>query len=166
MLTTSSTPRQNNKTLFSSMPRLCRRRRTVPLSPDLLKTLSKLKEERKPKQDDHVFMYDGQPWKAWRRSFNTAKKKAGIKDFRWHDLRHCFGSWLAANGVPDKARMELMGHKTLEMTAKYTRLSDGYKRQAIANLPQFKPEILEAAKAESQQISQQAETANVVNFSR
>lgn len=48
------------------------------------------------------------------------------------------------NGVPDKGRMELMGHKTAEMTARYTHLSVEYKRQAVASLPQFGKAILEA----------------------
>ena len=67
------------------------------------------------------------------------------------------------NGVPDKGRMELMGHRTAEMTARYTHLSVEYKRQAVAGLPQFGKDILES---QSQQISQQPETANVVNFGR
>ncbi len=137
--------------------------RTVPLTPDLLKALSRLKEERKAKPDDAVFLYEGRPWKAWRKSFNTALKNAGIKDFRWHDLRHCFGSWLALNNVTEKGRMELMGHKDPKMTLRYTHLSEGYKRQAVAGLPQFKQEILEA---ESPQISPSEEKQNVVNFSR
>jgi hypothetical protein len=81
----------------------------------------------------------------------------------WHDLRHCFGSWLAVNNVPDKGRMELMGHKTAEMTARYTHLSVEYKRQAVAGLPQFGKDVLES---ESQQISRQADSANVVAFGR
>ena len=67
------------------------------------------------------------------------------------------------NGVPDKGRMELMGHKTAEMTARYTHLSVEYKRQAVANLPQFGKAVLES---ESQQISQQAEETKVVAFGK
>jgi hypothetical protein len=69
---------------------------------------------------------------------------------------------LAENNVPDKARMELMGHKDPKMTARYTHLSVGYKRQAVASLPQF----AKAMEANSQQISQQTLEANVVSFSR
>jgi hypothetical protein len=42
-----------------------------------------------------------------------------------------------AEVVPDKGRMELMGHKTAEMTARYAHSSVEYKRQAVAGLPQF-----------------------------
>ena len=67
---------------------------------------------------------------AWR----SAVKRAGIKDFRFHDSRHCFGSWLAMNDVAEKDRMELMGHKTAGMSARYAHLSQDYKRQAVAKL--------------------------------
>ena len=137
--------------------------RTIPLTGDLAHAFQRLKDERKPKPDDAVFTYEGRPWKTWRKSFNTALKGAGIRDFRWHDLRHCFGSWLALNGVNDKARMELMGHKDPKMTMRYTHLSPGYKRQAMASLPQFGKALMES---QSQQISQQAEEANVLSFSR
>jgi integrase len=59
---------------------------------------------------------DGKPWKSWRSAFKTALKKAGITDFRFHDLRHCFGSYLSMNGTSLKAMMELLGHKRSEMT--------------------------------------------------
>jgi hypothetical protein len=115
--------------------------------------------------DDHVFLYEGQPRQQWRKSSNTALKMAGIKDFKCTIYDTFLGSWLAANGVPDNARMELMDNKTLEITARYTHLSDGYKRQAVATLPQFKPDILEA-KTKSPEISPDEAKQTVVNFSR
>lgn len=108
-------------------------------------------------------MYEGRPWITWRRSFRTALKNAGIKNFRFHDLRHCFGSWLAMNNVNDKGRMELMGHRDPKMTMRYAHLSPGYKAQAVAELPQFSAAILES---KSPQISPSDEKENVVTFSR
>jgi Phage integrase family len=98
------------------------------------------------------------PWKSWRTAFENACERAGIKDFHFHDLRHCFGSWLAMNGTDIKARMELMRHKTPAMTLRYSHLSIDYKRQAITDLPLFTAEM------ESQQISQQPEEPKVVAF--
>jgi integrase len=137
--------------------------RTVPLHDDLCKALQRLKDDRKLKPEDLVFLYDGKPWITWRRSFRTALKNSGIKNFRFHDLRHCFGSWLAMNNVPDKSRMELMGHRDPKMTMRYTHLSPGYQRQAVQGLPGFDAAILEA---ESPQISPSEENQNVVGFRR
>ena len=62
--------------------------RTVPLSPDLHAALKKLHDEREPESDDVVFIYKGRPGTSWRFAFRTALKRAGISNFRWHDLRH------------------------------------------------------------------------------
>jgi integrase len=50
-------------------------------------------------------------------------ERAGTPDFRWHDLRHCYGSWLAMSGTTGKAATELMGHKDPKMTLQQTRKS-------------------------------------------
>ncbi len=67
------------------------------------------------------------------------------------------------NNVTNKAHMELMGHKDPKMTLRYTHLSPGYKRQAVASLPQFGKDVMNA---ESPEISPAEEKANVVSFSR
>jgi integrase len=136
--------------------------RSVPMSEDLSSALRALREERKPAADAVVFVSRyGTPWKSLRTAFGNAVERAGLKDFRFHDLRHCFGSWLAMNGVNDKGRMELMGHKDPKMTLRYTHLSMDYKRQAVERLPSFGTAIIEA---ESQRILQQREAAKVVAF--
>lgn len=76
----------------------------------------------------------GRSWKCWRTAFKTALKRAGISDFKFHDSRHCFGSYLAMADVNEKARMELMGHKDPKMTMRYTHLSLDDKRQAVPQL--------------------------------
>jgi integrase len=130
------------------------------MSPHVLVALRTLHEQRKPAADDLVFTLDGKPWKVWRTAFTNAPSRAKIQNFRFHDQRHCFGSWLAMNGVPDKERMELMGHKDAKMTARYVE----HKRQVVACLPAFKAETL---KTESQQmISQREESKKVVAFAK
>ncbi|GKP46894.1 tyrosine-type recombinase/integrase [Klebsiella quasipneumoniae] len=56
---------------------------------------------------------------AWR----AALKKAGIKDFRFHDLRHTWASWLVQAGVPLSALQEMGGWESIEMVKKYAHLS-------------------------------------------
>ena len=52
-------------------------------------------------------------------------------DFRWHDLRHTFGSRLAMAGVDILTIKELMGHKTLAMTLRYAHLSPSHVGRAV-----------------------------------
>jgi integrase len=135
---------------------------TVPLHPDLAKVLRELHDDRKPKPDDPVLVNRyNKPWRSWRTAFENACKREGVTDFRFHDLRHCFGSWLAKNGTDIKARMELMRHKTPSMTLRYSHLSVEYKRSAVDELPSFS-----TIEAESQQISQQPESKKVVAFGK
>jgi len=48
--------------------------------------------------------------------FVPAVRAAGIKNFRWHDTRHCYASRLRQAGVPLGNIAELLGHKGLAMT--------------------------------------------------
>ena len=74
---------------------------------------------------------DGKPFYNVRKSFFTALKKAGIINFRFHDLRHTFASHLVMAGVDLNTVRELMGHKSLEMTLRYSHLSPDHKRRAV-----------------------------------
>ena len=68
--------------------------------------------------------------------FTKALKRAGIDDFRFHDLRHTFASHLVMNGVDLSTVKELMGHKSIEMTMRYSHLSKGHKDHAVEQLGQ------------------------------
>ena len=59
-----------------------------------------------------------------RTPFETALKRAGIEDFRWHDLRHSCASYLAKSGVSMLEIAALLGHKSLAMTQRYAHLSE------------------------------------------
>lgn len=76
---------------------------------------------------------DGKPFirKPIRRWFEGILDKAQIKDFSWHCLRHTFCSRLVMAGVPLKTVQELMGHKTIQMTARYAHLAPEHLRSAV-----------------------------------
>ena len=64
-------------------------------------------------------------------SGNRAVKQAGLGDFHFHDLRHSFASNLVMKGVSLKAVAELLGHKTIKMTMRYSHLSEEYVKSAV-----------------------------------
>jgi len=63
--------------------------------------------------------------------------RAGIKDFRFHDLRHTFASHLVMGGVDLFTVGKLLGHRHTKMTARYSHLSEGYLHKAVDNLPDW-----------------------------
>ena len=67
-------------------------------------------------------------------SFQNAVKRAKLEDFHFHDLRHTFASRLIMAGVDIRTVQELMGHKTIAMTLRYSHLSPDHKRKAIQAL--------------------------------
>lgn len=55
--------------------------------------------------------------KSWAQALRDAK----IENFRWHDVRHTFCSWLAQKGVGLKVQ-EAAGHKTISISARYAHM--------------------------------------------
>jgi len=84
----------------------------------------------------HVFlsMRTNQALQGNKHWFEAAVKRAGIRDFHWHDLRHTFGSRLAMAGVGLRTIQELMGHKTIQMTCRYAHLSPQHQLAAVEKL--------------------------------
>jgi len=66
-----------------------------------------------------------------KRVFRPALNKAGIEGFRWHDLRHTFASRLVMRGTDLRSVMELMGHKDIKHTMRYSHLSNSHLDRAV-----------------------------------
>ncbi len=76
------------------------------------------------KHPQRVFTFRGKPV-AWANTLGWRKalKRAGIEDFRWHDLRHTWASWLAQQGTPLNVLQELGGWESETMVRKYAHLA-------------------------------------------
>jgi integrase len=86
-------------------------------------------------ESDFIFLgLDGKPLKDIKRSFHTALKKTGIKDFRWYDLRHTSASHLLMRGASMKAVQEHLGHTTIAMTQRYSHLSRDFQKEEVNRL--------------------------------
>jgi integrase len=81
----------------------------------------------------YVFYNDtsGKLYQDIKRSFNTAVRRAGIRDFHFHDLRHTFASHLVMAGVDLTTVSRLLGHKTLTMTLRYAHLAPSHMVKAV-----------------------------------
>lgn len=80
----------------------------------------------------YVFIDEkGARYKDVKKSFHSACRRAGIKDFTFHDLRHTFASHLVMAGIDITTIKELLGHKTLTMTLRYAHLAPSHKVSAV-----------------------------------
>jgi len=77
---------------------------------------------------------DGTLYGSIKKAFQAAVRRAGLSDFRFHDLRHDLASWLTMEGCNGFTLMELMGHKTTAMTMRYVHPSHQVERQVVAML--------------------------------
>lgn len=102
-------------------------RRVVPLVGLALELLRKHESSRRV---DTVLVFpairEQKPQKAvdLRGAWEAAIKKSAIFDFKFHDLRHSCASYLAMNGASLAEIGELLGHKNLQVTKRYSHLSE------------------------------------------
>jgi len=107
-------------------------RREIPINRTLRETLTKL-----PRRIDSPYVFTDEKGNRFldiKKGFGSACRRAGIKDFHFHDLRHTFASQLVMAGVDLTTVKELLGHKTLSMTLRYAHLSPSHKLSAVEKL--------------------------------
>ncbi|WP_247709667.1 tyrosine-type recombinase/integrase [Morganella morganii] len=92
------------------------------------------------KHQQYVFVHteawhraDGSPTEKVRKmrvddntAWNTGLRRAGITNFRFHDLRHTWASWLVQAGVPLTALQEMGGWESIEMVQRYAHLAPNH----------------------------------------
>jgi integrase len=69
-----------------------------------------------------------------KKALKKARETAGIKNLHFHDLRHTTATRLAENGNDIVTIAEILGHKDLRMTKRYTHATSKSKRRAIDSL--------------------------------
>jgi integrase len=107
--------------------------RTVPLNRPALAALRALRERTGDR--DLVFARrDGSPYRSIRTAFQTACRRAGLRDVTPHVLRHTFASRLATTGAHPRTIQELGGWSELAMVERYARLSASHKAEAVERL--------------------------------
>jgi integrase len=109
------------------------KRRQIPITPMLRETLQGI-----VRRVGVPYVFVGREGKRFKDTkstgFNATLRRAGIKDFRFHDLRHTFASHLVMGGVDLATIKELLGHKDFKMTLRYAHLAPAHKTAALAIL--------------------------------
>jgi excisionase family DNA binding protein len=110
------------------------RMRTLPINSILYYALYQLRQANG--SHEHVFPNPdtGKPYTDVKRSFRSACKRAGIKNLRFHDLRHTFASRLVRKGVDLVIIKELMGHASIVTTQRYLHSQAKEKKAAVETL--------------------------------
>ena len=102
------------------------RDRIVPMNSTVRETLAAIRQQA---EGDQVF-----PINDVKRSFSYACVKAKIADFRFHDLRHTAATRLADRGADAFQIAAILGHSSIQMTARYTHATSDGLRRAMESL--------------------------------
>jgi integrase len=115
-----------------------RRGRSVPLADRLGGELDLLyRASAYRAHDDLVFAnpHTGKPMNGHTltRTFQSALEAAGVRRVRFHDMRHTFGTRMAAAGVPMRTLQEWMGHQDFRTTLIYADYAPGAHEVDLVN---------------------------------
>lgn len=102
---------------------------TIWLSPAAIELLHEI-----PRRGRFVFRHGNR-----RKEFERALERAGITDFRWHDLRHTFATWMRQQGVALEVVQRALGHADLATTERYAHVVDTEVQEAMRQVPSVIP---------------------------
>lgn len=106
---------------------------------NLKDVLLKASRNKRPGQKLVLTKPDGSPVPKWymERLFKKACKRANVRPYRFHDLRHTFNTNMRKAGVDQVVIMKLTGHKTFEMFLRYSHLDREQGEDAMGKLNGF-----------------------------
>jgi integrase len=113
--------------------------RVVPLRDDAIDALREMQSTSHP--DDKYVFQSRQPngrkkghLMELRKAFRQLVKQAGIANFKGHDMRHTFASYLAQAGESLLSIADLCGHADIETTRRYAHLTKGHLHESVKKL--------------------------------
>ena len=119
--------------------------RDIPLTKRLYDLLLSMKQDK-----GFIFTFKNEPLTEIKRAWKAALRRAKVRHFRFHDLRHTANTRLTLAGVLQEVRRELMGHtlgKSRDVNDRYTNIQLPEKRDAIRKLEVwYDAQIAELAK--------------------
>jgi integrase len=131
--------------------------REIPLTNRLLDLLSKEQENH-----GHIFTFAGRPLHRIKTAWKAAVRRAGIKAYRFKDLRATFNSRLIEAGVIKDVRKELMGHSRNEDTNDlYSHIELPLLREAIARFEAWRQSQTLRKEVDGKTIGTAADSRNV-----
>ncbi len=111
--------------------------RRVPLTDTAMVTVETLLNARnRPSSPYLLCKADGSRYVDPKKAFASACKASRINDFRWHDLRHTFASWWVQGGGDLYRLSRVLGHSTLQMSARYGHLRTDDLHEELRTLAQ------------------------------
>jgi len=109
-------------------------KRMLALVPYVITELKKLQKVRQI-DSDLVFASPNpigkRTYPGFEASWRVARDEAGLRDFRFHDLRHTFASRMAMDGRSLAEIAAALGHRTLAMVQRYAHLTDSHIQTAM-----------------------------------
>ena len=118
--------------------------RRVPLNEIAYDTVTGLIAGAEEKRTEYLFFNSktGKPYKWLRRSFRTLMKRAGITDFKRHDLRHDAATNMVESGASLIEVRDILGHSDIRMTQRYAHAKEQGIHQAVARLAERAKKIV------------------------